>query len=199
MKKQLALVLANVLLAGCAAPAAGIKKDTAAPTVIASIVTATETPTSEVTATSAPTAKPEVTAAVEATPTPAAGIQKDKGKVGDFEVAILSAALAKTYDGKPAVVVTYEWTNGSAKAAMFLTSVMPKVFQDGVECSVTILDLKSKIDINAQMKQIKPKIKQKVYCAYALSDKTKPIQVEVGDLFSFDDTIKVVRDFSNLK
>lgn len=193
MKKLLVLSVALLLvLCACSAPSGSGSVTTSSPaTTAAASAAATEAP------------KPSATVEATATPEPASaapsGPQQDKGTLGNYEVAILDAALAKTYDGKPAVVITYEWKNNSDKAAAFITSILPKVFQDGVECSVAVLDLKSKVDIQAQMKQIKPGVTLKVFCAYGISDKTKPIQVEVAEIFTLDDSAKVVKEFSNLK
>lgn len=52
--------------------------------------------------------------------------------LGDYAVEIKSAVVTQDYDGNPAVVVTYSWTNNSSDTTTPMASVSTSVFQNGI-------------------------------------------------------------------
>lgn len=122
------------------------------------------------------------------------GTMQDKGELGKYAVEISSYKLAKDYEGKPAIVIEYQFTNNSDDAANFMTALNYKAFQDGIELETAIIADDNVYDSGASMKDIKTGKTLTVYSAYVLSDETKPVECEVTELISFDDK-KVVKTF----
>lgn len=108
--------------------------------------------------------------------------QTNKGTVsGKYDVEIVSAKVATDYQGKPAIIVTYNFTNKSDANAAFLTSVGANAFQNSVQCAVatTMPDV---MDAQPSLAQVQPGGTLKLECAYSLQDTTNPVTVQVGPL-----------------
>lgn len=60
--------------------------------------------------------------------------------LASYSVEIKGAKLCEDYEGNPAIMITYSWTNGSEETTSPLGSMMPQAFQDGVELEVAIVD-----------------------------------------------------------
>lgn len=66
--------------------------------------------------------------------------QKNKGTVsGKYDVEIVTAKTATDFQGNPAIIVTYNFTNNSNANASFLTSVSANAFQNSVQCNVATM------------------------------------------------------------
>lgn len=126
----------------------------------------------------------------ESAPAPA-----DSGSLGDYHVAILSARKAVDYEGKPALVVSYKFTNNAADNKMFLSSVSGKAFQDGVQLETAIITGDDGINAENQMKELKTGASIEVDVAYLLDNETSDVEVEVSELISFSDE-KLVKTFN---
>ncbi|MBQ8740571.1 MAG: DUF5067 domain-containing protein [Clostridia bacterium] len=116
--------------------------------------------------------------------------------LGDYKVEIVSCRLAKDYEGKDIVIVKYNFTNNADEAASFMFAFDENVYQDGVglnECYIT--DDSANYDSGNQTKEIKKGTSLEVEVAYELNDTTTDIEVEVEELFSFDDSV-VTKTFS---
>ena len=53
----------------------------------------------------------------------------------EYPVTIDACAVTSDYQGNPAIVVTYTWTNNSSDPQMFEVAIDDKAFQNGVELS----------------------------------------------------------------
>lgn len=144
-------------------------------TAAAGCVSSQKTANTESPAAPVQTAQPEPTAEAKA---------EAGGKLGDFEVEILDARKATDYNGKPALVVGYDFANNSSKAAMFVSSMTYQAYQNGVQLS-TALIMDGTYDAEPQMKNIQPGARLKVDAAYQLVDDS-PVTVEVSPLFSLN-------------
>lgn len=116
--------------------------------------------------------------------------------LGDYKVEIVSCRMAKDYAGKDIVIVKYNFTNNADEAASFMFAFDENVYQDGVglnECYIT--DDSANYDSGNQTKEIKTGASLEVEVAYELNDTTTDIEVEVKELFSFDDSV-VTKTFS---
>ena len=65
------------------------------------------------------------------------------GDLGDYHVEIKGASLAKDYEGKSAIVVTYAWTNNSEETTSAMVSVGAKAFQ---ECAYVLTSETSTVE-----------------------------------------------------
>ena len=109
-------------------------------------------------------------------------------ELGDYSVNIDSCRLAKDYEGSDIVIVKYIFTNNGDEAASFMFAFDETVYQDGIglnECYFA--DDNANYSSDNQTKEIKPGSSLDVEVAYELNDNTTDIEVEVKELFSFDD------------
>lgn len=109
-------------------------------------------------------------------------------ELGDYSVTIDSCRLAQDYEGKEIVIVKYLFTNNGDEAASFMFAFDETVYQDGIglnECYIA--DDSANYSADNQTKDIKPGSTLDVEVAYELNDTTTDIEVEVKELFSFDD------------
>lgn len=108
-----------------------------------------------------------------------------------YAVTIDSATLGTDYQGNPAVVVTYTWTNNSDKATSFMVALHAQCFQDGVQCDNAIV---SGIDSNYTT-DVKPGASTTVQEAYEVSG-TSDVTIEVSELISFSNEVLAEKTFS---
>ncbi|WP_368102561.1 DUF5067 domain-containing protein, partial [Bifidobacterium bifidum] len=113
-----------------------------------------------------------------------------------LHVTIVSAAKSgNDYEDKPTVMVTYEWKNNSGKNNSFAALAHPQVFQNGQALDTAVyLDQPTGYDMNSYTAEIQPGATGKVTLGYVLKDEST-ITVDVTDLFSIDDSRKVVHTF----
>ena len=87
----------------------------------------------------------------------------------DYAVTIDGATVTEDYEGNPAVIVDYTFTNNSDEATSFAVACHAKVFQNGVqlENAITTEDLG-----NGYMAEIKPGATTTARMAYSLTDQS---------------------------
>ena len=123
--------------------------------------------------------------------------EKNEDAIGAYSVAIDSCRLAKDYEGKEVIIVKYVYTNVSNdEPTAFYIAFDAAVYQNGVELNEAyILDDSANYSADNQTKAIKKGASLDVEVAYTLNDTTTDIEVEVEELFSFNDD-KLVKKFS---
>ena len=111
--------------------------------------------------------------------------------LGDYIVEIKSCRLAKDYEKKPVVIVTYGFTNQKDDSpAAFYTAIEDNVYQNGVGLNEAfVLDDTAGYSSDNSTKEIKKGASIDVEVAYVLNDETTPIDVEVKEYFSFSDKV----------
>ncbi|MFT9110813.1 MAG: DUF5067 domain-containing protein [Bifidobacterium psychraerophilum] len=144
-------------------------------------------------ATAGPTSS--ATASAKADESTSASSAADEADLSAGHVKVVSMQkAANDYEGKPTVIVTYEWTN-TGSDTMFMSAFDFKAFQNGTSLDTAIYtDNPQGYDGEAQMKTIKKGVKQTVQVAYVLSDQTSPVSVEVSDLFGGSN--KITKEFT---
>ena len=115
------------------------------------------------------------------------------GKVGDYTVVIKSATVTTDYEGNPAIVVNYNWTNGSTETKMALTAVLAKAFQDGVQLDSAMM-LSDNYTPNTAT-ELKPGASLDVQAAFVLRNTTSPVEFELSEAFAFDNDQVVAKTF----
>ena len=98
-----------------------------------------------------------------------------------YGVTIDGCRVTEDYQGNPAVVVTYTFTNNSDEATSFMVALYPKVFQNW--------------DSEKYSSDVKPGSSTTVEMGYALEDMSD-ITVEVEELLSFSDAVLAEQTFS---
>lgn len=127
-------------------------------------------------------------------------VQKEtdaQGSIGKYSVVIDSCRLAKDFEGKDVIIVKYIFSNVSDdNSAAFFTTFDETVYQAGVGLNEAyILDDSANYSVDNQTKEIKKGASLEVEVAYELNDTTTDVEIEVKELFSFDDTV-IAKKFS---
>lgn len=110
-----------------------------------------------------------------------------------YVVSIDSARVTTDYDGNPAVVITYTFTNNSDETESFATACSETVYQNGVECS---MGFGTDYNSDGYMQKVKPGATTTCELLYNLQDTTTPIDVEVEEFMSFGDELLAQKTFT---
>lgn len=110
-------------------------------------------------------------------------------ELGDYSVIIDSCRLAKDFENKNVVIVKYIFTNNSNDTpTAFFTAFDDTVYQKGVSLNnAFVLKDSAKYRADNQTKKIKKGKSINVEVAYELNNIKSDIEVEVKELFSFND------------
>lgn len=173
--KRIALIAA-ALLASMGLVACGSAGETTSKT--------SSTPESASTSVEAPST-PE--SSEESTPTEET-VESGEGALGDYYVKLTGVTVAEDYEGNPALIVNYDFTNNSEEAASAMFSLNIDVFQNGLELETAIIADASVYDSGQSMRDIQTGATLSCQDAFVLEDTTSPVEVHVSELISFDDT-----------
>lgn len=115
---------------------------------------------------------------------------EDVNTLGDYQVEIKSARVTADWEGNPAVVITYGFTNNSSEPESFWLAFEDAVYQNGVglEKAYFLKDGDPYDEAN-QNKEIKSGVTIDVDVAYVLNDTETDVEVEVKELISFSDDV----------
>lgn len=127
--------------------------------------------------------------------------QIGSGTIGKYAVKIIIFEIIKEADGKgeTSVVLNYEWTNNSDKATSFSKAMQDKVCQAGIECEAAVLTDNDKYDLDSAMSAIEPGSTQTVQRVYKLNDTAAPLDIEISELQSIEETPAVVKQTFEIK
>ena len=104
--------------------------------------------------------------------------------VGDYAVEIKDAFKATDYEGKPAIVITFTWTNNSDETTSAMVSLAEKAFQDGVQLESAFLVDVPGYNADADMTEIRPGVSLDVQRAYVLTS-SSIVEFEVEEFLGF--------------
>ena len=119
--------------------------------------------------------------------------KSDDTAIGDYSVEILESRLAKDFEGKDVVIIKYKFTNvANEEPASFMFAFDDAAFQDGVGLNKAfVLEDSANYSEDNQSKEIKKGASIEVEVAYELNDTATDVEIEVKELFSFEErTIK---------
>lgn len=105
-----------------------------------------------------------------------------------FVVKLGETKIIKDYEGKPALLVNYSFTNNSDKKQSFMVAIKDAAFQDGIGLNDAIT-MGNEYDSELQMKEIMPGKTLNVQAAYVLDDTTTPVEIQISELISFNDEL----------
>lgn len=113
----------------------------------------------------------------------------DDSEIGDYSIEILESRLAKDFEGEDVVIIKYKFTNvANDEPASFMFAFDAAAFQDGVGLNECIfVDDSADYSSDNQTKEIKKGSSIEVEVAYELNDTTTDVEVEVQELFSFEE------------
>lgn len=120
------------------------------------------------------------------------------GALGKYYIEIKSAALTTDFEGNPAIVITYSWTNNSEETTSADVCFLEKAFQNGIQIDSAIIGKSDIYDSMLGMKDIRPGATLDVQAAYLITSSTAIVEFEVSELFSLSDDI-VSMDFDPAK
>ena len=101
-------------------------------------------------------------------------------------VILLNKELAKDYEGKDVLVLTFEWTNLTDENTYFSLDVNVKCFQDGVALESAIM-IDDTYPTAKAITEVKPGGTIEVAEAFILSNMESVVEIEVSPLFTFND------------
>lgn len=117
---------------------------------------------------------------------PTETVRTNPANLGDYTVEIKSAAVTQDYDGNPAVIITYSWTNNSSETTSPMFSISTAVFQDGIGMNSAFIYDDPAYDGDMYSTDVRPGTTVDVQEAFELSNTTSPIEVEITEAFSWD-------------
>lgn len=109
-------------------------------------------------------------------------------KVGEYTIEIKDAFKTTDYEGNPAIVVTYNWTNNSDETTSAMVTFLEKAFQDGIQLETAFLYDVDGYDPDPYMADIRPGASLDVQQAFVLRS-ASPVEVEVNELFGFSEPV----------
>lgn len=109
-----------------------------------------------------------------------------------YAVTIDGCKQTQDYAGKPAIVVSYTWTNNSDSATNFIVAISNQAYQNGVELDTAIV---MDADTASLMSDVKPGASTTVQQAFLLDD-TSDVTIECTELISLNRQILAERTFS---
>lgn len=101
-----------------------------------------------------------------------------------YNVTYTGHETSTDYEGKPCVIIYYNFTNNGEKNMNAAFSSYFKVFQNGIECE-TAIKMDAPDSYENYMKDIQPGTTIEVCQIFSITD-TSDLTVEVSDLISFD-------------
>ena len=122
----------------------------------------------------------------EESPEPTETVRTNPANLGDYAVEIKSAAVTQDYDGNPAVILTYAWTNNSSETTSPMFSVSTAVFQDGIAMDRAFLYDDPAYDGGMYSTDVRPGTTVEVQEAFELSNTASPIEVEITEAFGWE-------------
>ena len=118
---------------------------------------------------------------------PEAAPLESSGDLGDYHIDIGGFELSKDYNGNPAIIISYTYTNNSDKAQSAMVAITERAFQNGVGLESAYFGIDSEVDTSLDMKDVQPGSSLEIKEGYLLSSETAPVEYEVSESFSFDD------------
>lgn len=94
--------------------------------------------------------------------------------------------LVTDYDGQPAILIYFDYTNKGKSTSTAQDVFYPQVFQNGIECEMT-LPLDDDKAIQNVSKEVRPDTKISVGFIYRLEDVSSPVTLKVSDTSTLDE------------
>lgn len=113
------------------------------------------------------------------------------GDLGDYHVEIQDAFIADDFEGNPAIIITYTWTNNSEETISALSALSEKAFQNGVQIDRAVVYSRNTpgYDSGSASRSIRPGTQSEVQCAFTLRDRVSTVEFEVAEFLSLSDSM----------
>lgn len=106
----------------------------------------------------------------------------------EFVVTIDGSRVTKDYEGNPALVVDYTFTNNSEETTSFMLAAHSKAFQDGVQLEVAMIMDDANFSVENGMKDLRPGTSLAIQEAFVLTSESD-VELEVEEFLSMDGTM----------
>lgn len=121
------------------------------------------------------------------------GKMEGSGTLADkYDIKITGAKTCKDYEGNPAILISYTWTNNSDETTSPMGSLMEEAFQDGKQLDPAICDF----EMQDSSKEARPGTTLEVETAYSMPSTSK-VEFELSAIEeAFESTVPMVtQDF----
>lgn len=106
-------------------------------------------------------------------------------ELGEYTLTIQKYSLGVDYEGDNALIIEYDWINNSEDSTSPFMTFMLKGFQDDVETDDVFMV--EGVDLGIGQKEVRPGgVIKRAQSTVGISDMTKPLELELDELFSFD-------------
>ena len=122
------------------------------------------------------------------------GIQEGEGTIGNYYVKFISGEMITDFEGKPAFLVRYEFTNNSENTIAPWAAISITAFQDGI--SLDSCYAGDGYNLENEDKEIRPGTTISVSKSFVTTSNTSPIELEAVEWTSFVDTGKVITTYT---
>lgn len=99
----------------------------------------------------------------------------------EFAFEIVSTSMSTDYEGKPVLVVEYNFTNNSEEATSFTFACQDKAFQNGVECDSSVIGCED-VDTQMQLNDIQPGTTYTLKVGYH-AEAGSPVDIQITSMF----------------
>ena len=130
-------------------------------------------------------ATPEPSRDVPPTTNPIPG----SGTLGDSYVEIKEAFLTSDYQGNPAVVVAYAWTNNGPETTNAMDELVELAFQNGAELTMATVTSSQRYQSGTRLLDVQPGGQAEVQCAFHLESITAPIEFQISEFLGGSGTV----------
>lgn len=130
-------------------------------------------------------ATPEPSRDVPPTANPVPG----SGTLGDSYVEIKEAFLTSDYQGNPAVVVAYAWTNNGPETTNAMDELVELAFQNGAELTMATVTSSQRYQSGTRLLDVQPGGQAEVQCAFHLESITAPIEFQISEFLGGSGTV----------
>lgn len=125
---------------------------------------------------------------VDNTTTQKNGKQETEGTLGNYYVKFTGCEMVSDYEGKPALLVHYDFTNNSEETICAWAAIGIQAFQDGVQLEVEYAG--DGFGLENEDKEIRPGTTISVTKSF-ITTSTSPVEIEATEFISLNDNMVV--------
>lgn len=111
------------------------------------------------------------------------------GTLGNSYVEIREAFLTSDYQGNPAVVVAYAWTNNGPETTNAMDELVELAFQNGAELTMATVTSSQRYQSGTRLLDVQPGGQAEVQCAFHLESITAPIEFQISEFLGGSGTV----------
>lgn len=109
-------------------------------------------------------------------------VSASSGTLGNYYVEIKDASIVTDYDGNPAIVITYEWTNNGEETVSAEDVLARAAFQDGTPLDDAYIGDVALYDSELLYRELDPGETFDVQCAFTLASDSAIVEFELSEL-----------------